>query len=215
MIPKLQDPPVYRFSAIKHFAPDHSVEDILGLLTKHAQLVQGLWVQKSSLWVQKSSLPAKEKGVAMLARDYMLLLFSKDPVISDSQLDIPGFLQKVLIGFLKKISVQRPSLKEWKFKEPTDFSFIKQHPDIVREQNRVWESQEKRIINSVHGGGKKVNITKISGKPSIPNKISTKSDGATRATNGTLVRRTVMSAETREALPKALEEVFRLHKVCR
>ena len=207
--------PVHRFSAIKHIAPDHSVEDILGVLTKHAQLVQGLWVLKSSLLFAEENAKQKgQKGREMLARDYILLLFNKDPVIKNSQLDVPGLLQNFLNNSLKQFAVQRPSLKDWKFKEPTDMSFIKQHPDIVREQKRVWESQEKRITDSVYGG-KKVHVTKNFGKPSNANKILTKSEGATRATNGTLVRRTAMSVETREALPKALEEVFRLHKVCR
>ncbi|RVW26611.1 hypothetical protein CK203_103913 [Vitis vinifera] len=204
-------PPVHRFSALKHFAPDNSVEDVLGVLTKHAHLVQGLWVPKSSL------LFPGGQGVAPLARDYILLLFSKGPLINYSQVDVPGSLNKALKGFLSILAVERPSFRDWKFKEPTDVSFMKLHPDIVREQRRVWESLEKQITDIIHGGGRRGPVTKNSGKPSIANKTgtSTKSDGATRATNGTPVRRTAMSAETREALPKALEEVFRLHKVCR
>ncbi|KAJ9703409.1 hypothetical protein PVL29_004973 [Vitis rotundifolia] len=206
----LQGPPVHRFSALKHFAPDNSVEDVLGVLTKHAHLVQGLWVPKSSL------LFPGGQGVAPLARDYILLLFSKGPLINYSQVDVPGSLNKALKGFLSILAVERPSFRDWKFKEPTDVSFMKLHPDIVREQRRVWESLEKQITDIIHGGGRRGPVTKNSGKPSIANKTgtSTKSDGATRATNGTPVRRTAMSAETREALPKALEEVFRLHKVC-
>lgn len=172
--------------------------------------MQGLWVPKSSL------LFPGGQGVAPLARDYILLLFSKDPLISYSQVDVPGSLSKALKGFLSTLAIERPSFKDWKFKEPTDVSFIKLYPDVVREQRCVWENLEKQITDIIHGG-RKGPVAKNLGKPTTANKtgISTKSDGATRATNGSSLRRTTMSAETREALPRALEEVFRLHKVCR
>ncbi|XP_042508096.1 DNA-directed RNA polymerase III subunit RPC5 [Macadamia integrifolia] len=203
-----EGPGVHRFVALKHLAPDESDEDVLLVLQKHAYLVQGLWVTSSSLLCE---------GVQCLARDYILLLFSKNPLISYKQLDASGFSKEILRRVLKPLAVERPSFKNWKFKEPTDVSFIKGHPNAVREQERLWEKREKNIMVHMTGAGKGGPAMRNSFKSTMTNRpgASSSDQGAKRSVNGAVSSETVsMSDETREALPRALVEVFRIHKVC-
>ena len=69
-----------------------------------------------------------------LARDYILLLFSKSPIISSTQLPQKPELVKHMKEVLNVLAVETPSPGDWKLKEPRDVSFIKLHPDIVKKQ---------------------------------------------------------------------------------
>ncbi|XP_057984173.1 uncharacterized protein LOC131168607 isoform X2 [Malania oleifera] len=203
-----EGPPVHRFNALKHLAPDESIEDVLRVLGRHARLVQGLWVPKSSL------LSDGREGVEALARDYILLLFSKNPTIKYPQLDVLK-RNKALKGILTTLAVERPSFKDWKFREPTDVSFIKLYPNVVNEQNQYWEALEKKVTVVIHGGERSGPGAK--NKPGMPTKpgTSTVSDkGAMRSGNETPSRRTAMSNETREALSRALKKLFQMYRVC-
>ncbi|KAF8405189.1 hypothetical protein HHK36_010089 [Tetracentron sinense] len=201
-----EGPQVHRFNALKHLAPDDSNEDVLGVLRQLAHLVQGLWVPKSSLLCQ---------GVQALARDYVLFLFSKNPVINYIQLDGTKLPKEHLYRVLNLLAVERPSFKNWKFKEPTDVLFIKLHPDILREQERVWESHGKQITDAINGAGKSGPGMRNSVKPSMTNRPgpSVKPDqGAKRDVNGSGTM--IMSDETQEVLRKALLKLFHTQKVC-
>lgn len=205
----LQGPPIHRFDALKHLAPDASVEDILAVLSQHAQLVQGLWIPKSSL------LYGKDQGIDALARDYILLLFSRTPIISNSQLPQQQKLNRAMRDVLNTIAFERASLNDWKFKEPPDMTFIKLYPKIVGEQEQTWERLEKRITEKILGD-KNRPATKNSSRPLTTNNPATSkslSKPASNSSNGGLPRRP-MSEETREALPKALQKLFQSHKVC-
>ncbi|XP_010254915.1 PREDICTED: DNA-directed RNA polymerase III subunit RPC5-like isoform X2 [Nelumbo nucifera] len=132
---------VYRFTALKHFAPDKSDEDLLAVLQGYADLVQGLWVTKSALLCE---------GVQALARDYVLLCFNKGPLISYEKLNETGLSRDTLKRVLNSLAIERPSFKDWKFKEPTDLLFIKKFPDIVRGQQHRWEIRENKIKDLMH-----------------------------------------------------------------
>ncbi|KAK6924326.1 DNA-directed RNA polymerase III subunit Rpc5, partial [Dillenia turbinata] len=205
----LEGPPVHRFSALMHLAPDSSTEEFLGVLRRHARMVQGLWVPKSSLLYDDG------QKMQRLARDYVLLLFSKNATIRYSQLEFPKALRDAVKGILKNLAVERPTLGDWKFIEPADMSFIKLHPDIVKEEEQSWEAMEAVILNSIHGSKRGGQNTKDSMKPPLPetSKVSDRI-AKSRAANGTLSGRNAMSAETREALPMALLKLFQVHKVC-
>ncbi|OVA04539.1 DNA-directed RNA polymerase III subunit Rpc5 [Macleaya cordata] len=201
-----EGPHVNRFNALKHLAPDDSNEIVLGVLQHHADLVQGLWVSKSSL--------LQHKGVEALTRDYVLLLFRKNALINQKKLDDSGLPKDVLKRVLIPLAVYRPTFKDWKFKEPTDLAFIKDHADIVQEQEKLWGIREKKVMETVGPG--RSGPVRNSLRPSTATKsaASGKADqGAKKNVNGTPSTVT-MSDETREALPKALEELLRRHKVC-
>ncbi|XP_010548346.1 PREDICTED: DNA-directed RNA polymerase III subunit RPC5 [Tarenaya hassleriana] len=201
--------PLLRYSVLKHYAPDHSDEDVLGVLQQHALLVQGWWTPRTRLL----NLDGPMAG----ARDYVLTLFSKDTTIKYSQVDAAGRNKERVKELLKTLAKDRSLLSDWKFKEATDTSFIKRYPDIVKKQEVVWKSIEDKIMPLIQGAkGKTDGRRNISAKPipTVNTQTAVHSEkGPTRNPPAPRVRRT-MSEETRRALPKALKEVFQTHKVC-
>ncbi|XP_059275947.1 uncharacterized protein LOC132030361 isoform X1 [Lycium ferocissimum] len=199
----LEGPPIHRFDALKHLAPDNPVDEIMRVLQIYAQLVQGLWVPKSSLVYGTNS------GIEVLARNFVLYEFTKSIFIKKSVFGRrPEFL-KAATPALKALAVERTDLNDWKLKEHPDKKFENLYGDVVREQQATWECLGKKI-NEVLPGGRNRTAVK---NPLNPNaKIPTLPSGD-KPTSSSLLR-TSMSEEIREALPKALQNVFRTYKVC-
>lgn len=149
--------------------------------------MQGLWVPKTSLLFPN---PKPTEKVKLAARDYILLLFSKSLVVTPSELNVP-MKPLILKSFLNIFAVERPSFKDWKFKENVDTLFAELYPDIVRKQEQAWEVMGKNISAAFDRAGKSVSKNVIT-KP-----------------------KKTMTDETREALRKALPKVLQTHKVCR
>ncbi|KAF5736057.1 SIN-like family protein putative isoform 1 [Tripterygium wilfordii] len=201
-----EGPPVHRFVALKHFAPDDSVEDVLRVLQQHALLVQGLWAPKTKL-------VRPEGGMETLARNYTLLLFSKSSVINNSEIHLPAKIKDAVKEILKTIAVARPSFDDWRFKEQTDESFIKLYPHIVEKQREVWAAIETEVTNYFNSRG--MPGTKVAPKkPGAPEKLVESDKSATKSKSRVPSERGTMTAETREALLKALPKVLHTHKVC-
>lgn len=182
----LEGPPIHRFAALRHLIPNDSIEDLLIVLQEYGQLVQGLWVPKTSLLFPN---PKPTEKVKLAARDYILLLFSKSLVVTPSELNVP-MKPLILKSFLNIFAVERPSFKDWKFKENVDTLFAELYPDIVRKQEQAWEVMGKNISAAFDRAGKSVSKNVIT-KP-----------------------KKTMTDETREALRKALPKVLQTHKVC-
>ncbi|OMO56869.1 DNA-directed RNA polymerase III subunit Rpc5 [Corchorus capsularis] len=203
----LEGPPFQRFNALKHFAPDSSTEAIFEVLQKHAQLVQGLWVPKSQLLFPGDPVKA-------LARDYVLILFSKNPIITLAHLNgLSTRHRDEVKGILKILAIERPSFKDWKLKENADESFQKLYPDIVQKQEEIWAAGEENVINHIFraakGGPSRT-------KPSIvikPEKVVNPDKGERKVAPGAQAGRT-MTNEIQEAMLKTLKKVFQTHKVC-
>ncbi|KAJ4840832.1 hypothetical protein Tsubulata_033466, partial [Turnera subulata] len=197
--------PVYRLSALKHHTSEYPIELVLEKLQQLARLVQGLWVLQSDL------IP--DLGMSkVVARDNVLLLFSKSAVISLSQIN--HRLRKDMISFLNVYAVERPSLKDWKFKEQTDASFFKLYPDIVKKQEESWAEVEKNIAVVLARFDSKPGMKKqITKPPTNPVKPLNSDKSAMKSASVGVSQRT-MTNETREALRKALPKVFSNHKVC-
>nr|XP_043632139.1 DNA-directed RNA polymerase III subunit RPC5-like [Erigeron canadensis]XP_043632140.1 DNA-directed RNA polymerase III subunit RPC5-like [Erigeron canadensis]XP_043632141.1 DNA-directed RNA polymerase III subunit RPC5-like [Erigeron canadensis] len=196
----LEGPPVHRFQALKHLSPDHCDEYIFTVLQKHAHLVQGLWVAKSKLKL------GTDTGEKVLLRNYALLQFSKTPVFHERQL--PTKRKETMTGILDEFAARRDLCRDWKFKELTDDSFIKEYPEIVEEQQKIWDLAEPQIMEALFRTSSKLSI----GVKSSSSDNST-IEVALRTTN-VASSRTEMLDETREALPKALQKVFQAYKVC-
>ncbi|OWM66364.1 hypothetical protein CDL15_Pgr013581 [Punica granatum] len=201
-------PYAHRYSALRYYAPDVSDEVFLGVLQKYGILVQGCWVAKTSL-VVKDPLES-------LARDYILLGFSKDPVIRKSVLPHPKALSDHVKKFLNIFAVERPSLDDWKFKQPTDVSFLKKHPDIVNSQSQQWENNERKIMDFLNKKGRpnareenNMNNAKLRQPRMVTKEAKSSKIDRTTVKDPS---RTTMSSETREALPKALQKVFQNQK---
>lgn len=206
---------VHRFNALKYVAPDCTEEELIDVLLCHAQLVQGLWVPKNSLLY-----PESKDGALRIARDYVLHSFRKSPNISFSSLHFPGSLKTAVNKFLNTYAVERPLMKDWKFKEPADNSFIKGYPDIVQKQEQVWDDLWGHIKNifeeSKLGRGAK-NVPLASRQPQKPlNTGKVASASATKVAASQVVVGKNIPDDIREVLSsKVLPKVIQDHKVCR
>ncbi|WVZ12312.1 hypothetical protein V8G54_016842 [Vigna mungo] len=214
----LETYPPQRFSAIKHFVPEYSEEEILKFLQQHAILLWGLWTAKSSLLYPNG-------GVESLARDYVLLMFSKNLKVQSSDMNVRGELTAHVKEFLKHFGLETANLDKsagepkpyWKFKERPDESFKKLYPDIVEKQERLFKGLEQHLPGLVSNAGKR----KI-GKSAVANQgvnnealKSASSDQGKTSLAGVSTGKMTMSNETRHALPIALKKLFQTNKVCR
>ncbi|XP_050207317.1 uncharacterized protein LOC126656757 isoform X2 [Mercurialis annua] len=207
----LEGPPVQRFSVLKHFAPNDTVEDLLEALQEHGLLVQGLWAPKTSLLISDSN--SKQAS-----RDFVLCFFSKNLFIKSSQLNLlPKSVKEDSVNFVKLFAVERPSFKDWKFKEQPDTTFIKTYPDIVRKHEAAWENAEKHLSMLFDRLAKattrnhipKSHMVQKPEKQCVPESIPKGPSGSR------LLTKTTITAESREAFLKVLPKVFQIHKVCR
>ncbi|KAI3875552.1 hypothetical protein MKX03_027065 [Papaver bracteatum] len=162
---------VSRFVSLKYLAPDDPEEIVLQEIQQQANLVQGLWVCKTNL------LP---KGAEMVARDKILCLFSNTALIPDKVLgkileelgcyndETKKAMADAAIG---SIAVHRDKCRDWKFKVPTDTSFIQDHPEIVKEQEHLWRIRENTMVSkTAHSvrNERKPSMAKNHGASGIP-----------------------------------------------
>ncbi|GAB4847116.1 hypothetical protein Ancab_026126 [Ancistrocladus abbreviatus] len=203
-----EGPPVQRFSVLKHLAPDHPIEDVLRILQQLAHLVQGVWVAKTAIRCPNA------QGSQSLVRDYALLLFSQSPTIKTSTLNVLGSRKANFKDLLSELAIERPYCQDWKFREPTDISFIKLYPDIVREQEELWKNREKRILDAVLGDKNRHNSRSMRTDETTKQGTSLSDKGPSKVTADACTRRLAISEEIREALVKVLRKFFQTHKVC-
>ncbi|CAN8253440.1 unnamed protein product [Cochlearia groenlandica] len=208
-----QGSPLFRYTVLKHYAPELSDKDFLVVLEKYACLVQGLWIPRNSL--------LELEGPFQASRNYVLMLFSKSLTIKYSEVEKTGRLRDKIKTMLSVFAKERPLLSDWKFKESTDVSFIKSYPEIVKQQNLLWvkvEGEFKEMMKTKEGksrpGKKDVEFKSplVVVKPEIPITVSDKG-GSSRNTMP-LVPRQKMSEDIQKMIPKFLKKVFQAHKVC-
>lgn len=104
---------------------------------------------------------------------------------------------------------RRVRFRDWELKEPTDDLFIKEYPNIVDEQKKIWDFVEPKIIECVFLKNSKHSIAKR--RPML----SCNTDNVETKTTIVPPSRGVILDETREALPKVLHRLFQAYKVCR
>ncbi|KDP42178.1 hypothetical protein JCGZ_02908 [Jatropha curcas] len=135
---------------------------------------------------------------------------------SSSQItNLPANLRKPALAMLNMLAVERPFFKDWKFKESPDVAFIKLYPEIVKQQEEVWERSEKKLTDNL---SHYQNRSKENTKPTIAQNTAKDLDAyktAPKSASGNRVpTKKIVTAETREALLKVLPKVFQTHKVC-
>ncbi|KAM1091000.1 hypothetical protein ACFX19_018751 [Malus domestica] len=211
----VEEPVACRFGDLKKYvAPDHTTEELLDVLQKHAQLLlsSGLWVPKTLLlYPNKDDKGLDIKHIAnkdhkdrQTARNYVLNLFRKNPVIRNSHLDLQEGIKIHVYDSLRILAVPRPSTQDWKFKEQPDMSFMELYPDIVKTQEQNWERMEEKLRIAVKSNTdcylKSASMTTTPGKSL--NSAKGTAEGASEVHTG---GRT-MSDETRAALQEAIKE---------
>ena len=190
-----------------HLAPSESPESILTVIQQYADLVQGLWISKTSLLLG---------GRQALVRDYILFLFSKKNMIPISKIKEINLPMDDIKSILSSLAFERTICKDWKFREPTDASFIKRFPLIVKIHEGLWSRRQEQI--SSPGILKISMMSKCSSRPGLGVKSGSGGiDQSVRKSTEMLPGPGVstLSEEIRDALPKALIELFRNHRVCR
>ncbi|RDX72268.1 hypothetical protein CR513_48274, partial [Mucuna pruriens] len=120
-------------------------EELLRFLKQHAILVWGPWTAKSSLLYPRG-------GVETLARDYTLLLFSKNLKVQSS--DVNNCLKIFGLERYDLIKTTGQSILHWKFREIPDESFKKLYPNIVEKQEElfkglelIWKISDQRVTS--------------------------------------------------------------------
>ncbi|KAK8694706.1 hypothetical protein V6N13_072253 [Hibiscus sabdariffa] len=200
-------PSLHRFSALRSFAEEVPIEEFFEVLQKQALLVQGLWAPKSSLLFPED--PSKS-----LARDYVLLSFSNNPLISFKEVDDLSTSRKEEVkGILNILAVKRMAFKDWKLKWDADNKFKKEYPDIVKKQEQNWKTGEEYVLSLIRRGAKGGPSRTKPGPVIKPEKAANSDKVARKVAPGAQAGRT-MSDETREAVLKALKKVFQTYKVC-
>ncbi|KAL9249878.1 DNA-directed RNA polymerase III subunit RPC5-like protein [Drosera capensis] len=203
-----EEPPLHRFSALSHLAPDHSVEEILLILQKSAHLVQGFWVPTSTI-----RYPNMGKQDCFV-RDYVLYRFSQNTIFSYSDLINETKYKSKAEKWLREFAVEKPSLKGWKFREPTDESFSNTYPDTVRQQEQEWEERGKKMLlvfaslrnQRILTNPLKTERTDVNRSP-----LTCGDKGAATSVNGESLKKLVAS---NEALRRLLMKPLETHKVC-
>lgn len=210
-----EGPPIHRFNALKYLAPElpeeEAAKEILRIVQKHALLIQGLWIPKSPLVFGKNS------GVELLARDYILFLFSQAPFIKKSLLKDNSVFEKHMKDILNVLAVERPTVKDWKLKESPDYEFLKRYKEVAKEQAAIQESIREKLLNAVRTEKNKRrgrNTLSLENATTKNSPATVNSDKQGPRTVSSTLPATSMSKETREALPKALLKLFKIHNVC-
>ncbi|CAG7872349.1 unnamed protein product [Brassica rapa] len=211
-----QGPPLFRYSVLKHYAPELSDEEFLKVLQQYACLVQGLWTPKTRL--------LKLDGLEGF-RDYVLSLFSQRLTIKYSEVKASRYADKIKT-MLNVFAKERPLLCDWKFKEPTDVSFIKSHKKIAEEQAMFWKGMEEKLQPKIIQGGKgrggdsnlrnavgKNNPSATTAKQEVAAATVSEVGGSSRSAIPRVPRQK-MPDEIKRAIPKALKKVFQTQKVC-
>ncbi|KAK9095625.1 hypothetical protein Scep_027094 [Stephania cephalantha] len=198
-------PPIHQFNSFKYFAPDDSDDDILAVLQRHADLVQGLWVPNSTF--------LKLKHMEAAIRDYVLLLFSKNNIINSKQLEGSGRRVEVPPHVLSPFAIFRPISNDWKFRMAKDTLFLsqKEYRPIVRNQDQAWAERERMIMEAV---GREV-VNSSSSNMTMKDSIGANARQGTKiGANGKPSHGTTIAADDREALSKAVTGIFSDYKVC-
>lgn len=177
------------------------------------------------LWTAKSSLLYPNGGAASLARDYVLLMFSKNLKVQSSDLNVRGELATHVKDFLKQFGLETANLDKsagepkpyWKFKELPDESFKKLYPDIVEKQEKLFKGLEQHLPGLVSNVGKRKIGKSAVATQGVNNDAlkSVSSDQRPTSLAGVSTGKMTMSNETRHALPIALKKLFQTNKVCR
>ncbi|KAK7381298.1 hypothetical protein VNO78_33880 [Psophocarpus tetragonolobus] len=209
----LESRPLQRFSVIKHFAPEYSEKELLEFLQQHAILVWGLWTAKSSLLYP-------DGGVETLARDYALLLFSKNLKVQSSDVNVKGELGTRVKNCLKIFGSEKSddtSDPYWKFRELPDESFKKLYPNIVEKQEELFKGLEKQLSGFASNVAKRKIGKNVVANQGVVNNEACKSESSNQrvtSLGGVPPGKMTMSNETRHALPIALKKLFQTNKVC-
>jgi hypothetical protein len=117
-------------------APSGDPAPLLELVKKHAVLVRGNWVRKSSL----CGLPPRLAA----ARDALLLLFLRYGGVSRMQFAAAaGLGDEEALALLQPLARLDQEARMWVPAWPDDAAFLWAHPGVVAQQGKAWRERER------------------------------------------------------------------------
>uniref|UniRef100_A0A673IZE7 DNA-directed RNA polymerase III subunit RPC5 C-terminal domain-containing protein n=1 Tax=Sinocyclocheilus rhinocerous TaxID=307959 RepID=A0A673IZE7_9TELE len=114
---------------------------VLRCIQQVALLVQGNWVVKSDVLYPKnicssqSGVPAE---VLCRGRDFVMWRFTSERTLMRKEVTaIIKLPPEDVKDFLEQMSVPRLN-RGWEFLLPTDYDFVRKHPDVAQRQHMLW-----------------------------------------------------------------------------
>eukprot|EP00638_Chattonella_subsalsa_P018598 CAMPEP_0117864730 /NCGR_PEP_ID=MMETSP0950-20121206/6326_1 /TAXON_ID=44440 /ORGANISM="Chattonella subsalsa, Strain CCMP2191" /LENGTH=501 /DNA_ID=CAMNT_0005715697 /DNA_START=13 /DNA_END=1518 /DNA_ORIENTATION=+ len=117
-------------------------DELVSALMRHAVLVRGNWVLRSS---QREHL----SNLQIMARDCILVMMEKFGAISRPQLQetLSAFTPPQLIEILSEFATLNKKLRRWEMKIPDCYQFIEEFGAVAAEQQRQWTKREREIAS--------------------------------------------------------------------
>jgi len=134
---------IIHFGKLRELTTNAQTElDLLPLMDKLAVMVNGRWVARSNLCCS---------GPKIIARDYILLLFSQNEYVSRKEVqDATGVSTDVAREMLSKLAVMVPEKRGWKLKIDADNDFLDVHPEYVGKYDEHWVKNKTDILNKAN-----------------------------------------------------------------
>eukprot|EP00026_Physarum_polycephalum_P005152 Phypoly_transcript_05181.p1 GENE.Phypoly_transcript_05181~~Phypoly_transcript_05181.p1 ORF type:complete len:577 (+),score=111.30 Phypoly_transcript_05181:182-1912(+) len=134
---------IIHFGKLRELASNAKTElDVLPLIEKLAVMVNGRWIARSNLCCS---------GPKIIARDYILLLFSQKELVSRKEVqEATGVGSEVARELLSKLSVVVPEKRGWKLKIEPDSDFLDRHPEYADKSEEYWAKNKDDILNKVN-----------------------------------------------------------------
>lgn len=118
-----------RHSSFRTMLPSVSDEEMLPILERLALLVQGVWIVNSDLL---------HAGRIATARDYLLCLFSSDPLVRYGDFSsVAALADETVRQLLQDVAVFSEAEHGWRIRIPADLDFMAQYPDVVQRQQEL------------------------------------------------------------------------------
>jgi len=128
-----------QFDRVCMLASNATHDEVLEHLKSCAVLVRGLWVALS-----KNVHPESERHE--LFRDFVLLQFRKHAMITRKDLsDISVLPPAAVRTLLAGMAVLKPA-NGWMLKHEQDDVFCARYPEVVEEQERMWDERAPMIM---------------------------------------------------------------------
>ncbi|KAM9426320.1 DNA-directed RNA polymerase III subunit RPC5 [Pholidichthys leucotaenia] len=126
---------------------------VLRCIQQVALLVQGNWVVKSDVLYPKDTFSAHSgvpAEVLCRGRDFVMWRFTLERSVMRKEIaSIIKLPPDDVKEFLEHVAAPRVN-RGWEFLLPTDFEFIKKHPDVAHRQNMLWlgiQSKLEKVFN--------------------------------------------------------------------
>ncbi|XP_073997167.1 RNA polymerase III subunit E [Rhodnius prolixus] len=124
------------------------IDRVVQCLQTCAVMVLGNWVLRSDLLYSTTHNGIPPQAM-IRARDYILHEFHEGRVVERKSLSaLVGLPQEELREMMSQVGVLRRN-KRWHFRLSPDTNFLERFPEVVEQQNLLWEARAKGLLDSL------------------------------------------------------------------